>query len=188
MAEVSQRSGPPQRERTDIVDDLLLAAAAEHEPDRTEPVDLAALCQEVADRIAAHATSRGIEVTVTAPSGPAVVDGVRPALCRAVFALVDNALQHEKRGGTITIEIARDVNEVAVTVRDTGTGLDPRDAERLFRRFAHGDGHRAGTRSYGIGLALVHAVVDAHQGRITVDGAPWCGTAFAITLPAGHQQ
>ncbi|MGF6887766.1 signal transduction histidine kinase [Nocardia sp. GAS34] len=173
-----------------IVDDLLLAAASEHESDRTEAVDLTALCHEVADSVTAHAETRGItvEVAVTDPAAATSVDGVRPALRRAVFALVDNALQHEKRGGTVTIAISRTADRVAVTVADTGAGLDPRDAQRLFRRFAHGDGHSTATRPHGIGLALVQAVVDAHHGSIAVDGAPGRGSEFTITLPAGHRQ
>ncbi|MEU7143943.1 HAMP domain-containing sensor histidine kinase [Nocardia sp. NPDC046473] len=171
-----------------IVDDLLLAAAAEDESDRFEPVDVAALCREVGDSVAAYATTRGIDIAVEvgdSASAP-LVEGLRPALRRAVFALVDNAMQHEKDGGTVTIRVSRTADEVAVTVSDTGAGLDPRDAERFFRRFAHGDGHRAGTRSHGIGLALVRAVVDAHRGRIMVDGAPGRGAAFTIELPAAQ--
>ncbi len=176
------------RALADIVDDLLLAAAADHEPDRTEPVDLAALCREVADSVTPYASSRGIEVRIEQPRSRPIVDGVRPALRRAIFALVDNALRHEKHGGTVTIRVTVDTAEVAVTVSDTGTGLDPHDAEHFFRRFAHGDGHSAGTRSHGIGLALVRAVVEAHHGHIIVTGTPGHGAAFTIELPAPRHE
>ncbi|WP_231386817.1 cell wall metabolism sensor histidine kinase WalK [Nocardia sp. BMG111209] len=174
------------RALADIVDDLLLTAAAEHRTDRIEPVDLAVLCREVAGSVAAHAATLGISVEVVTDDSAAapIADGIRPALRRAVLALIDNALHHEKRGGTITVRADRGGGEVTVTVRDTGTGLDPRDAAHLFRRFAHGDGHSTGTRPHGIGLALVQAVVEAHHGRITVDGAPGRGASFTLALPA----
>ncbi|MCX4092483.1 sensor histidine kinase [Nocardia sp. alder85J] len=178
------------RALADIVDDLLLAAAAEHRIDRREPVDLTVLCREVVDSVAAHAATLGISVELVAGdcSGAAIADGIRPALRRAVLALIDNALHHEKPGGTITVLVARGGGEVTVTVRDTGAGLDPGDAARLFQRFAHGDGHSTGTRPHGIGLALVRAVVEAHRGRITVDGAPGRGACFVLALPAARDR
>lgn len=117
-----------------------------------------------------------------------MVDGVRPALRRAVFALVDNALNHETAGGTVTLSVDRSGSEARVTVSDTGAGLEPRNAEQLFRRFAHGDGHSAGVRAHGIGLALVREVVEAHDGYITVGGALGRGATFTVHLPiAAHR-
>ncbi|WP_405136386.1 sensor histidine kinase [Nocardia sp. NBC_01388] len=170
----------------DVVDDLLLAASARHEPGRSERVDLAQLCHEVRESVAAEANSRGISIDVsTGPAaGKPIVDGVRPALRRAVFALVDNAVNHETTGGTITLSVDRAGAEVSVTVSDTGAGLEPRNAEQLFRRFAHGDGHSAGVRAHGIGLALVREVVEAHDGYITVGGALGHGATFTMHLPA----
>ncbi|MET9492391.1 HAMP domain-containing sensor histidine kinase [Nocardia sp. NPDC006630] len=176
------------RALSDIVDDLLTVAAAEREPARTERVDLAELCREVRESVVAHASSRDIAVEVVLSPEPAFVDGVRPALRRAIFALTDNALNHESPGGTVTLGVARAGADVEVTVSDTGAGLDPRHAERLFRRFAHGDGHSAGARPYGIGLALVRDVVDAHHGSIIVDGAPGHGAAFTLRLPAADPE
>ncbi|RMI33535.1 sensor histidine kinase [Nocardia stercoris] len=169
-----------------IIDDLLLTAAADHHPDRVESVDLAALCREVAGSFEAHAQTLGVAVGVetVAAGAEATIDGVRPALRRAMFALVDNALQHEQSGGSVSIRLARTRSDVLVTISDTGAGLEPRDAGRLFERFAHGDGHTAGVRPHGIGLALVQAVVEAHRGHITVDGAPGHGAEFTLVLPA----
>jgi signal transduction histidine kinase len=176
------------RALADIVDDLLLAASAQHEPDRIERVDVLQLCHEVRESVTAHSDSRDITIDVVAEvaAGQAVVAGTRPALRRAIFALVDNALNHERPSGTVTMRVTRTGRQVEVTVTDTGVGLDPRDAERLFRRFAHGDGHSAGTRAHGIGLALVREVVETHRGRITVVGAPGRGAAFTLHLPAAR--
>ncbi|MCU1645707.1 MAG: sensor histidine kinase [Nocardia sp.] len=176
------------RALSDIVDDLLTVAAAEREPARTERVDLAELCREVRESVVAHANSRDIAVEVVISSEPALVVGVRPALRRALFALTDNALNHESPGGTVTLGVARSDANIEVTVSDTGAGLDPRRAERLFRRFAHGDGHSAGARPYGIGLALVREVVEAHHGSIIVDGEPGHGAAFTLRLPAADPE
>ncbi|WP_405132992.1 sensor histidine kinase [Nocardia sp. NBC_01388] len=173
------------RALADVVDDLLLAATARHEPGRNERVELVHLCREVAESVAAESDSRGVavDVIIDPASENVSISGVRPALRRAVFALVDNALNHEKPGGTITLSVTRAGGEARVTVADTGPGLEPRNAEQLFRRFAHGDGHSAGVRGHGIGLALVREVVEAHDGYITVGGAPGLGATFTMHLP-----
>lgn len=57
-----------------------------------------------------------------------------------------------------------------------GTG----DAQRLSTRFAHGDGRTAGVRHYGIGLAVVREIVEAHDGEIPVEGTPGHGATFAL--------
>ena len=99
-------------------------------------------------------------------------------------ALVDNALGHERRGGSVLIQLDRDPDVVRLTVADTGVGLDPADTERLFARSAHGAQQPGGGRRYGIGLALVHEVVTEHGGRVLVAGAPGKGAAFTLVLPA----
>ncbi|MFD6156404.1 sensor histidine kinase [Nocardia sp. NPDC060256] len=172
------------RALTDVVDDLLLTASARHEPGRRERVDLVQLCRDVRESVAAQADSRGITVEAgPGRTGEVMVDGVRASLRRAVLALVDNALNHEKPGGTVIVSVDRVDDLARIAVADTGAGLDPRNAEQLFRRFAHGDGHSAGVRAHGIGLALVREVVEAHDGHIAVDGARGGGATFTVYLP-----
>ena len=73
---------------------------------------------------------------------------------RALIALVDNALRYEKPGGRVVIRPMRTAATAEIAVIDTGAGLDPHTASELFNRFAHGDGHTAEGRHYGLGLAL----------------------------------
>jgi signal transduction histidine kinase len=69
-----------------------------------------------------------------------------------------------------------------VVVRDDGSGFDPRDARRIFDRFARGhDDHRR----FGIGLALAREVISGHGGTIEAHGAPGHGAVFMIRLPVG---
>lgn len=171
----------------DVVEDLLLVASLEsgvRVPGR-ERVDPLALCEEVRGGAAAHAASLGIRLDIEAPGqGDAAIIGSRSALRRALIALIDNALAHEKPGGRVLLRVHRDTKSVSVSVTDTGVGLDPHTTEQLFTRFAHGDGHTAGVRHYGIGLALVREIVTAHHGHITVAGAPGHGATFTLTFPA----
>ena len=72
------------------------------------------------------------------------------------------------------------------SVVDDGEGIDPAVLPTLFNRFSHGGGHtaRAGRESYGIGLALVREIVQAHGGDIRVASTPGHGAAFTMILPA----
>src|ERR1700738_549307 len=101
--------------------------------------------------------NRVVEANGPAPVGDFVVLGSGSALRRAITSLVDNALAHEHRGGTITVALRRDHDHVLMEVRDDGVGIDPVAMETLFNRFSQGNTHTAaGDRPrYGLGLALV---------------------------------
>jgi len=169
----------------DVVEDLLLSASLDSDAGGREPVDLRVLCQHVRDSVAAHAESLQLRLDLESDdAGDLTVTGSSTALRRAMLALVDNAIAHESPGGQVTLRVTREADTVSVAVADTGAGLDAHTAQHLFTRFAHGDGHTAGVRHYGIGLALVREIVDAHHGEITVDGAPQRGATFTLHLPA----
>jgi two-component system OmpR family sensor kinase len=169
----------------DVVEDLLLSASLESAAGGREPVDLRVLCQQVRDSVAAHAESLQLRLDLESDAaGDLTVTGSATALRRALLALIDNAIAHESPGGQVTLRVTRDADTVSVAVADTGVGLDVHAVQHLFTRFAHGDGHTAGVRHYGIGLALVREIVEAHHGEIVVDGAPAHGATFTLQLPA----
>ncbi|MEK8174129.1 ATP-binding protein [Streptomyces sp. M19] len=70
---------------------------------------------------------------------------------------------------------------VSLSVRDTGVGFAPKEAERIFERFARGTTGQG--RRFGLGLALAREVVEAHRGRITASGRPGDGALFTVELP-----
>lgn len=169
----------------DVVEDLLLSASLESGAWGREPVDLRVLSQQVRDSAADHADSLHLRLDlVFDDTHDLTVTGSTTALRRALLALLDNALAHEGPGGHVTLRLDRTADTVSVAVADTGVGLDSHSVQHLFTRFAHGDGHTAGVRHYGIGLALVREIIDAHRGEITVDGAPGHGATFTVHLPA----
>ena len=110
--------------------------------------------------------------------GRAAIDG--KVLGRAVVNLIENALQAMADGGTLTVAVGPDdeKNEVVLTVSDTGVGLSPEVRRRLFEPYF--STKSSGT---GLGLAIVRRAVEAHQGRIEVEGREGGGTTFRIHLP-----
>jgi signal transduction histidine kinase len=178
------------RALADIVDDLLASATMAAGQQARDRVDLSSVASSVRDSMASYAQSIGVAVTcecesVNAAAGFDVI-GSAAALRRALIALVDNALGHEHAGGTVELRVRRDGPTVSVTVADDGVGIDPEAMATLFTRFSHGVGHttREGREPYGIGLALVREIAEAHGGTIAAASKPGEGATFTLTLPA----
>jgi signal transduction histidine kinase len=175
----------------DVVTDLLTSAQLEHAAPIGEEVDACDLARVVTESMAVLAADRDVSVLLTiiptASESPQpglyLVLGAPTALRRALSALVDNAVAHSPDGDTVLVTVSRTGDEVVITVLDHGDGLDPRDADRLTRRFARGSEAGAGRR-FGLGLALVDEVVRAHGGRLEITGAIGEGSQFTLVLPA----
>jgi PAS domain S-box-containing protein len=113
------------------------------------------------------------------------------ALYRAFVNVVGNAVEAIDRGGRLTLRLGWDDStelragrsrlsnrRVKIEVSDTGAGIAPRDAERIFNPF-----FTTKDRGTGLGLALTHKIVDDHSGTIDFRSGPGTGTTFRITLP-----
>ncbi|MEU1803681.1 HAMP domain-containing sensor histidine kinase [Streptomyces sp. NPDC019937] len=178
-----QRLVTGTRQLGDVIDDLLLSARLSQSPGSYDPVDLAALAEEAVAAEDARAQSMGLTVRMRQGPGRHVVMGTAPALRRVIAALVDNAMGHTPPGGEVVVSVdAPRPGVVSLSVRDTGVGIAPEAADRLFERFARGTAGRG--RRFGLGLALAREVVESHRGRITAGGRPGHGALFTVELPA----
>lgn len=171
----------------DIINDLLLSAELQQHPEMHELVDLAVLADDVVESFAPAADAGGVTLTTDTPRAPVVVAGVPIALRRAVNALIDNALGHTPSAGAVTITVTAYEATAAIAVTDTGEGLDPAEAGRLLDRFARAPHAPGRGRRFGLGLALVREVVQAHGGTMSLTGRPGQGATATITLPLASQ-
>jgi two-component system, OmpR family, sensor histidine kinase KdpD len=96
--------------------------------------------------------------------------------------VLENAARYSPPGSEIRVAVARFHGAVEVTVADRGPGILPENRERVFEPFQSMDAGR-GRGGTGLGLAIARAVVEAHGGRISMEGAPGGGTAVVIRLP-----
>jgi signal transduction histidine kinase len=98
--------------------------------------------------------------------------------------LLSNALRHTPSDGSVVVVLSGREREVQVSVEDTGDGITPETARRMFDRFWRGDAARdsAGGGS-GLGLAIARGVVEAHGGRIWAEARDGGGARVAFTLP-----
>ena len=101
--------------------------------------------------------------------------------------LVSNALRYTKSGEIALEAEARD-RQVALRVRDTGSGIAPDDLPYVFDRFYRADQSRQRTdaSSSGLGLAIAKAIVEAHGGTLAVDSEVGRGSTFTIMLPQSY--
>ena len=169
-----------------LVGDLFELAkldAREQTPE-CEPVALAELVSDVAQKFRLEAERRGSTIDVDAGEGLPMVEADIALVERVLENLIDNALSHSPDGGAIRIPIGRDGDTVRVTVSDSGPGIAPEHLPRVFDRFYQaGNAHR-GNAHAGLGLAIAKRIVELHGARLEVESAPGHGTAFSFRLPA----
>jgi two-component system OmpR family sensor kinase len=98
--------------------------------------------------------------------------------------LLENALRHTPPGTRVTVSTrAMPDGGARLTVSDNGPGIAPDLAPRLFERFVRGAGDRGG--SFGLGLAIVAAVAETHDGGVAVEQAPGGGARFVVRFGGG---
>jgi signal transduction histidine kinase len=163
-----------------MIDDLQSLVEATG-PDYLQPAPVDA--ELLAHELVAKAGALGDRVWLVDRASVGTVLADRDRLTEAVLNLADNAVHHTAVGQTIGIGVELVEDEARIWVRDTGTGIAPEDAERIFERFARGQGASRRYRGAGLGLAIVASIADAHGGRVLLDGEPGGGARFTIVIP-----
>jgi signal transduction histidine kinase len=145
-----------------------------------EPLDLGAVARDVVGRFKDDAAKAGSEVIIGADA-PVVGTWDRLRMEQVITNLLGNALKFGNRK-PIEIHVSNHGGGARLSVRDHGIGIAPEDVDRVFQRF-----ERACTpRNYaglGLGLYIVHQIVDAHGGTIRVESQPGTGSTFTVDLP-----
>jgi two-component system OmpR family sensor kinase len=172
-----------QRMRRLVGDLLLLARADAGRIAPHRPVDLSEVVTDAAAELEPVAGDH--DITIAAPAG-ARVDGARDELHRLVLNLMENALRHTDPGTAVEATVERRNGEVVLAVEDDGPGIAVDQREKVFERFYRGAGDRSG--SSGLGLSIVRAVAESHQGSVRLeeplDGR---GARFVVRLPLSSQ-
>lgn len=141
---------------------------------------IAEIIEAVSDRFTPWVTQRGARFTVECPDKAftAVVD--REALTKVVSNLLTNASKYTRDEVKLLCYPLPEQQQFIVKVTDNGCGISPEEQTKIFQPFYQTADNKPGT---GIGLSIVHSLVEAHQGSIEVESEVGKGTSFIITLP-----
>jgi len=162
---------------------LLSRATAGPESPRAR-VELESLVLDVADVGARLAKDRSVTVRVGSMAAVAVL-GDAGSLRRALLNLVENGVKYTPAGGRVEVSVAAATGEAVIAVEDTGPGIDPRDAGRIFEPFVRLDAARdRESGGSGLGLAIARSIVVAHRGTLEVERPAAGGSRFILRLPA----
>jgi signal transduction histidine kinase len=148
-----------------------------------QPIDLADFLQDATAWHRKLAAPKGTQIILEdVPAGRAQADALR--LRQVVDNLISNAVKYSPPGSQVWVRAERTSDGWRIHVKDQGPGITPKDRQRLFQDFARLSAKpTGGEKSTGLGLAITHRVVAAHDGQIGVDSEPGQGADFWFTLP-----
>lgn len=163
--------------------DLALAESGQLRLDRRS-VSLAKVIVQVGGGVEIPAREKDVSLKIEIAEGLPDVEADEQRMAQVLFNLMSNALRHTPAGGTITIGAELRENHVAVSVRDTGTGISAEDLPHVFERFYRADRSRTrSTGGSGLGLAIAKQIIEAHGGQIWAQSWLGAGSTFAFSLP-----
>jgi two-component system OmpR family sensor kinase len=167
-----------QRMRRLVADLLLLARSDVQQPATPQPVDLAELVLAAAAELEPASDDHELELDIR----PAPLLGNPDDLQRVAINLLENAIRHTPPGTHIRATTRTlDDGRAELVVADDGPGIAPEVKKHMFERFARGRGEASG--SFGLGLAIVQAVTDAHDGTVEVKSSRRTGAQFTLRFP-----
>lgn len=163
----------------EIVEDLLGA----HRPPAPMPgrIDCNALARAAAGFVGSRARSSGVSVTLDLDDDPPIVRGSYGRLFQVILNLLLNAVEAMPHGGSLRVAVsAAPGDSLRMIVEDTGIGIHADVLASIFEPFFSTKDAQGGV---GLGLAVVHGIVERHGGTIAVASEIGQGTRFTITLP-----
>lgn len=172
-----------------MVGDLLLLARSESgevELNRQQ-FDYRPAAERTIQSMEMLASAKRITIKLQAPENvPAYGDADK--LMQMLYILLDNAIKYSPKGGQIRVKLAGSTSgrnrTFRMSVQDTGPGIAPEDAERVFDRFYRADKARTREESgHGLGLSIAKWIATAHGGKISATGKKGQGSTFYVVIP-----
>ncbi len=172
-----------------LVEDIALMWHLEQSEEDKEQLDLCDCIATTVEEFQSQAASKTLTLTYSTPDGPIEIQGVPLQIRRVLDNLIGNSLKFTPAGGTVSVQLAVAGDWAEISTSDDGIGVPREKLDAIFERFYQVDG--SPRRSYagtGLGLALVKAIVESHNGEIhaespITDDPQRPGTRVLVLLP-----
>ena len=149
-------------------------------------VDLSEIIRESIEVYSAVAEEKGVCLKAQLPDDPVCMKGHSAKLQRLVGNLVDNAIKFTPTGGSVRVGLSAAADGIRLSVSDTGIGIPGPEVNCIYERFYRCAEARTLPGS-GLGLSMVHSIVEFYNGKIDCDSTPNSGTTFDILFPPSPQ-
>ena len=167
----------------DDLQELSLAEAGELKLNR-QSKNIGELIKKTVASVQAQAAAKGVSLATELPDRLPRLNIDSQRIGQVLRNLMENALAHTGKGGTISVAAGRQDNWIEVSITDTGEGIPPEDLPNIFERFYRVDKSRTrATGGSGLGLTIAKRLVEAHGGKINAQSEPGKGSRFSFTLP-----
>lgn len=176
-----------------LVSDLheLSLAEARQLPLNRQSVNLGKTLEEFIAPFRSMTDNKNVTLLYDVPTRLPLVSVDMERINQVLHNLLGNALRHTPPEGTISIQVDHDETCLYIAVKDTGEGIGADHLPNVFERFYRADyGRSRQAGGTGLGLAIAKAIVEAHDGKITIasTGVPGQGATFSVQLPLkGHE-
>jgi len=170
---------------TQIVEGLLAISRLEAGETQLnkEPVDLSKLVTSTAEQMAPLADDKSLTLEIEAIPD-VMVDANEVRLKQVIVNLLDNAIKYTPEGGKISVQVRVDESEAIFEIIDNGIGISPEALPNIFKRFYRSEQVQARkSRGTGLGLSMVHTILEAHAGSVSVESHENKGSTFRVSLP-----
>jgi signal transduction histidine kinase len=153
-----------------------------------EEIELEELLEIIKEQLFLQATEKGNDILIEVAEG-AKVFADYDRMLQILINITKNSIQFTSNG-TITLRGKVDEREAVIEIEDNGTGIDPDEIEKIWRRFYKADLSRTSNPygAFGLGLSIVKRLVELHEGQITVTSEKGRGTKFMIKIPHAMQE
>ena len=152
-------------------------------PEIFQPTDVISILTTIESHYASYLAAQNLQFECILPNGSVMVQGEPELLRQAIVNLLDNACRYTPAGGMVRLKCQVHSRWVAIQVEDSGIGIPAADLPHIFERFYRVDRERSRQAGgFGLGLAIVHQIIELHGGQIEVSSQLQQGSKFEIWL------